>query len=152
MTLTVVLAALGLITMSHEDSAGAEKTAQVTAIAYEVAAQARTPQEAAFILAWGENETHYALRIHSGSCRRWECDHGRARGPWQDHRRGLPVGIEWTHWQVKSALQHVRWALKECGGDELGAFRRLGALRCDEPLKGEGERVKSYRKLLEVLR
>jgi hypothetical protein len=37
----------------------------------------------------------------------------------------------------------ARWALRECK-TPLGAFRRLGGLACDRPLKGEAARMKSY--------
>ena len=160
--LKAVLAALALLPVFKEDAKGLEKTAQLTAVAHSVAARARDADEAAFVLAWGDAETHYSLRVHAGLCRRWECDKGKARGPWQPHRNGMASerwarmqGVENTDAQVQHALKMARWALTECHaqGDAriLGAFRLLGAKGCNEPLKGEADRLATYKRVRGLL-
>jgi hypothetical protein len=146
-------AAVVLSVFREDDPASLDKRAQLTGISYAVAEFARTPEEAAFLLAWGEHETRFSLRVHAGHCRPWECDRGRARGPWQAHRNGMRaedwarmVGVENTRFQAERAAMHARWALRQCPGDRVrGAFRVLGGLRCDEPLKGESVHVSHER-------
>jgi hypothetical protein len=59
------------------------------------------------------------------------------------------VGVENTRFQAERAAMHARWALRQCPGDRVrGAFRVLGGLRCDEPLKGEAERVATFRRVI----
>jgi hypothetical protein len=38
---------------------------------------------AAAVVYFGNVESHYAYRIHAGFCKSWECDKGKAVGPWQ---------------------------------------------------------------------
>jgi hypothetical protein len=42
---------------------------------------------AAAVVYFGNIESHYAYRIHAGFCKSWECDKGKAVGPWQLQRR-----------------------------------------------------------------
>lgn len=35
----------------------------------------------------GNIESHYALRVHEGACKPWECDKSTSIGPWQGKRR-----------------------------------------------------------------
>jgi len=171
MTLQAILTALGLLAIFHEDVRGPEKEAQLNAIAAAVAKVSQTQDEAAFLIAWSNAETHFSLRIAQGDCRRWECDpvrHAdgsmtfRARGPWQAHRNGMSddswarmTGIENVEHQAEVAARHARWALSACHetGDAriLGAFRLLGAKHCDQAMKGERERLATYRKVRGLL-
>jgi hypothetical protein len=156
MMFKAILAALALLPLYKEDASGPEKTAQQTAIAYSLAARTQDPELVAFVIAWGDAETHYSLRVHAGLCQRWECDHGRARSPWQGHRNGMAderwsrmLGIENTDAQVAHALKMAAWALRDCHleGDArvLSAFRRLGGLGCQQELPGEQKRLATYR-------
>jgi hypothetical protein len=148
----ILAVALSLVVFHEDREASAEKTAQLNAIAAAVAEFTKTPDEAAFLLAWGQAETNYSLRIQRGQCRRWECDRGRARGPWQAHRNGMPlerwermVGVENTRVQAEQAARHARWALRQCKDDPIrGAFRVLGGNACWKPLKGEEYRVAAF--------
>lgn len=150
----ILAVALSLVVFHEDREASAEKTAQLNAIAAAVAEFTKTPDEAAFLIAWGQAETNYSLRIQRGQCRRWECDRGRARGPWQVHRlRNMPLekwdrmhGIENTRAQVEHAVKMTRWALGRCKGDARCAFRLLGGLAPTTPLKGEDGRVADYEK------
>lgn len=134
--------------------AGAPKSS-TPAVADAIVRNAKTPAEAAFLIAWAEHESHFDLRIANNDCHPWECDHGRARGLWQSHERA--AGTAWAHLpgdidlQAFVAVRHARWAIKDCGS-VLGGFRRLGGLACDRPLKGEAGRMESYRRILAVLR
>ncbi len=147
----VLAAALSLATYREDVADSPEKRAQMTAVSAAVVEFARTPTEIAFLLSWGRHETNFSLRVHSGRCRKWECDRGRARGPWQSHRNGMSAelwermtGVENTRAQAMVAAKHARWALSKCSGDVRCAFRRLGGLRVDVPLKGEAARIASF--------
>ena len=114
-----------------------------------IACHAKTPDEAAFLAAWAEHESHFVARIVRNECKPWECDRGRARGAWQLHRGA--AGSDWDvlpgnlDAQARSAARMARWALRECKAP-LGAFRRLGGLGCDRSLKGEDARMASFKK------
>lgn len=151
--LSAILLAILAFPIFHEDTQAEDKRAQLDAIANAVASVAQTPDEAAFLLAWGKAETNFSLRIHRGQCNHWECDGGRARGPWQAHKNGMPderwekmVGIENVDVQAQQALRHARWALHACPHDRLrGAFRVLAGRGCSSPIKGENERVATFK-------
>lgn len=130
------------------------ETAPVVASA--VAKYARSPDEAAFLLAWGKNESQFDQRIIDHHCRRWECDNGRAVGAWQLHAGA--AGGDWARLpgdvdlQAKHAASMARWAMRACPKDPVrGGFRVLGGLGCDRPLRGESERVASFNKARSAL-
>jgi hypothetical protein len=153
-TLKTLLVALGLLPTFHEDKpVTPEKTRQLESIAVAIRAAAKTPDEAAFLFAWGDAESKFSLRIHAGRCKKHECDRGRARGPWQVHRVASHTaeqwdrmhGVEHVREQTRYAAGMVRWALRQCPQDPIrGAFRVLGGNGCQKALKGEAARVKSY--------
>src|SRR5271157_2722469 len=102
----------------HEDLQAEDKRAQLEAIASAVDSVAQNALEAAFLVAWGNAETNFSLRIHRGECSAWECDGGKARGPWQAHRNGMPeercakmIGIDNVQVQAEQAIRDARWAL-----------------------------------------
>ncbi len=148
-----ILMALFAFPLFHEDIETADKRAQLEAVAKAVASVSHTSEEAAFLLAWGKAETHFSLRIHRGECRTWECDGGKARGPWQAHRNGMDddrwnkmIGVENIQIQAEQAVRHARWALQACPGDRVrGAFRVLGGHGCLSALKGEEGRVSEFK-------
>jgi hypothetical protein len=116
-------------------------------VAQAIATVARSPDEAAFLASWAEHESHFQRRIADNFCRPFECDHGRARGLWQAHPQA--AGPAWHRLpgniplQATIAVRHYRAAFRDCG-TTLGAFRRLGGLGCDRPLRGEGKRLASF--------
>ncbi len=154
MMLKAIILALAVLPVAGEDKpVTPEKTAQLNAIAAAVHRHAKTPDEAAFVLAWGDAETHYSLRIAEGRCLIWECDRGKARGPWQVHRNAAMSAEQWDKMhgvehideQARVAAARARWALRQCKVDRIrGAFRVLGGVGCTRPIKGEGERVKAF--------
>lgn len=159
MTLKAILIALALLPRFGEDREAVGKVVQEEAIARGVLRASKGDKDlAAFLLAWEDAETHGSLRIHRGECYRWECDHGRARSPWQLHRNAMSAqrwklmnGVENTQAQADQAAGMARWALRACNakGDDriVMAFRRLGALGCNEPLAGEQERLATFKRV-----
>ncbi len=126
-----------------------------------IAKYARNETEAAFLLAWARNESNFAAAIAEDKCKSFQCDPHRradgttvhlARGLWQMHRGA--AGKDWERLpgnidaQTEAAARIVRFALSACRlkGDAqvLGAFRVLGGLGCDRPLKGEDTRMADY--------
>lgn len=125
-------------------------------VASAIVKYAKSPAEIAFLESWGTHETHFSERLIAGQCYRWECDHGRARGAFQQHRGS--AGADWEELpgnidaQVRAASRAVRWAMRQCPKDPIrGGFRVLGGLGCDRPLKGEEKRVATYRRALKEL-
>ena len=155
MTLATLLAALLALPVFHEDTQAYEKPAQLTGIAAAVLSVARNKDEAAFLIAWGEHETRYSLRIHRGLCTRWECDRGKARGPWQNWRVGMSdekwarlEGIENTRAQAAEAMKRARSAMRTCPADRIrGAFRVLGGMGCTRALRGEDARMETFQRV-----
>ena len=151
--LKAILSTILMFQLFHEDVQSEDKRKQLEAIANAVAAVAQTPDEAAFLLAWGKAETHFSLRIHRGECHSWECDGGKARGPWQAHRNGMPderwskmIGVENVETQAEQAIQDTRWALRACPHDRVrGAFRVLAGRGCSSPISGEDQRVAEFK-------
>ncbi len=147
-----ILFAILAFPLYHEDVLVDDKRAQLEAIAGAVASVAQTPDEAAFLLAWGKAETNFSLRIHRGNCSPWECDGGKARGPWQTHKNGMSeerwlrmIGVENVEVQAEQALRDARWALYACPNDRIrGAFRVLAGRACSWPIKGENERFATF--------
>lgn len=140
----------------------AAKAEQLKAIADAVRRHARhrdgllDRKLAAFVVAWGWHETTYSLRVGDGRCHKWECDRGRARGPWQVHRLTLPAdvwdrmhGLAHLDMQAAEATRRARGALGQCGGDVEGAFRALSGRGCTASLKlgDEQKRVETYRRV-----
>jgi hypothetical protein len=151
--LNAILSIILALPLFHEDAESQGKREQLEAVARAVASTAQTRDEAAFLLAWAKAETQFSLRIHRGQCRQWECDRGKARGPWQAHRNGMPegrwslmVGVENTQVQAEQAIQDTRWALLACPRDRIrGAFRVLAGRSCSSPIKGEDKRVADFK-------
>ena len=58
----------------------------------------------ALVIAIAWHESTLSLRIHRGECKPHECDGGRARGPWQQHRHGMTD----ADWDAMHGLEHVQ--------------------------------------------
>lgn len=52
---------------------------------------------AAVQIVQADNETRFRRDVQIGQCRPWECDKGKARGPYQLHRNGKSEA-EWMTW------------------------------------------------------
>ena len=153
--LKAIILAILSFPVYREDVRGEEKRGQLEAIAQAVASVTKNPDEAAFLLAWGNAETNFSLRIHRGECNQWECDGGRARGPWQAHRNGMNeerwsrmVGVENVQVQAEQAVQHARFAFHACPTNRIrGAFRILAGRACTSPIKDEEARMAAYNRV-----
>ena len=130
-----------------------EKLAQLQAFADAVERHTRSKKEAAFLIAWGWHETAFSLAIVDGQCRPLQCDRGRARGAFQEHRIGRPLE-EWDRLhglgnidaQVESAARRARGMLGMCKTAE-GAFRSMTGRGCSARLPGVERRVATYRQI-----
>jgi len=100
-----VLAALASLPVFVEDRGAERAAAKViqfhhVALAIDDASRAKgwpgsDRELAALMLTVAWHETKLSLRIHAGTCRRWECDRGRARGLWQMHAEATSSTIAW---------------------------------------------------------
>lgn len=112
-------------------------------------------QWAALLLTVAAHESALSARIAGGGCRIHECDQGRAAGLFQIHRNEQNVdtwGSTDLAVQTREASRMLRQAFYRCGalheGWQLQTLRAYAGKRCSEPLRGEGERVATYRKVL----
>lgn len=124
--LAAALAAVLALPVYKDDLTDARKVPQLAALAREVSlleppAGVSRKDWRALVLAVGEAETGYSLRIMDGLCRPYECDHGKARSPWQlhanDHTR--PVweqlqGFTTLHVQVQTASEMLKRSYFTC--------------------------------------
>lgn len=153
------------------------KQAQLTAIAValEPAARAqkiaRPAEWSALVLAIGDAESNFSLRIHRGECdwAKRECDAAllkgervfRARGPWQTHQYGEArptweqmVGIENTAVQVRVASARLQRGYYTCrgGGDWfIATVNGYAGRRCSLVWPGLEKRYATYRRLVKVI-
>jgi hypothetical protein len=133
-----------------------EKRHQLEQVAASIAQVAETPPDAALLIASGWEETGWSLRIHEGRCRPQECDHGRARGPWQLQRNGmsresweLMIGVENTDAQARTAAKRLVFYRRQCG-DTTGTIARYFGLGCHQRTEAVWRRFRTYRKILEA--
>jgi hypothetical protein len=160
----LILAALLSLPQQAEDKApelAEQKRAQLVAIAdalADVADEQRITSKrdwAALVIAIGQAESGFSLRIHDGRCFKWECDRGRARGPWQLHRyaEAVPVweqmhGLDNIAVQVRVASARLRRGYYTCrgGGDWLVAtINGFAGRRCSLVWPGLEARVATWR-------
>ena len=107
-----VQVALQRLPTYYEDRATPELKAvqlQDMATAIEIATDPPPPgvklkdfQALVIAIAW--HESTLSLRIHRGECKPHECDGGRARGPWQQHRHGMSD----ADWEAMHGLENVQ--------------------------------------------
>ncbi len=138
-----------------------EKEAQIAALAKAVAAVSRKAplpprQWAAVLLTTGFHESTFSLRIARGSCRKHECDGGRARGVFQERRLAAMtpetwarmVGVDNIETQVAEADYLLRRHLHTCAGDPVASvFTGYTGRRCGSEWKGLSERMATFRRL-----
>jgi len=152
---SATLCALRALPVAAEDRFAAGKPEQLTAIAAAVERHGRTRTERAFVIAWGWHESAYSMRIGSGRCRPLECDRGRARGPWQNHRLMLTDeqwdrlhGLEHVDAQAAEAVRRARSALAQCGGIVRQAYAVLSGRGCGASLPDLDRRMSSFNSVL----
>lgn len=128
-------------------------------VAAENAPKSRTAREwSALLLTVLKHETGGSLRIQEGRCKPFECDRGRARGLFQEHKskRNEPiweqlVGVENTAVQVASAseaLKRAYWySRKHCPDVDWtrATLQTYAGRSCLLPWGGADVRVASFR-------
>ena len=146
---TILLALLELPpAVVDRDLSLEQRTALILPEAMAIARVAKTPRQAAILIAQSDSETHQESNVLTGHCERsrWKCDRGHARGPWSVHRwchRGwaLPDGsFEALVYQAQCALGQFwhgenRWSGKYFGTRQIpplhGGFSALASLPPD---------------------
>lgn len=140
-----------------------EKRVELETVAREIArVSARAPlpprQWAMLLLMTGWHESTYSIRIVMGSCRKHECDGGRARGAFQGHRLASMsaevwakmVGLENLPTQVEQADELLRRHLRTCPGasDAESIITGYMGKRCYSKDAQVAARLETYRGLL----
>ncbi len=109
------------------------------------------------LVAW--HETTNSLRIHRGDCKPTECDGGRARGPWQQHRNGRSeqdwnalTGLENVGFQAETASVQLRRGFLTCKGSKTpwltATLNNYAGKVCDAPeWPGRVDREETWTKI-----
>lgn len=109
------------------------------------------------LVAWHESTN--SLRIHRGDCKPHECDGGRARGPWQQHRNGRSEkdwnalqGIENVTFQAETASIQLRRGFLACKGTKApwltATLNNYAGKACDAPAwPGRVDREETWTKI-----
>jgi hypothetical protein len=115
------------------------------------------PQKWASLLgAIGGIESNFDTEIVAGRCPKWACDHGRAKGAFQNQNVG-PVSDLWPvadnnpRVQVAMADRMLRRTWKQCerfAPFPASVFRGYSGHGCHFPVHREAERVAAYQRLL----
>jgi hypothetical protein len=147
----------------YEDKDNSEKEVQLNAIAAAVAKVSRKAplpprQWAALLLTIGFHESTFSLRIHEGKCKPKECDHGLARGPWQNHHNmdndkvwDKLVGIENVESQVWAADHLLRRVSMTCSNEAgitvSGILTAYAGRRCFQDWPGLNDRLNTFSRM-----
>lgn len=162
----VLAGALSLPTFTEDRAPelAAEKRAQLEAFSRSTAAVApdqniALPRHwAALLVTVAHAESGLSLRIQAGLCRPHECDRGRARGPFQNHRFAESVatwdrliGVENTAVQVRVAHARLKRSYYVCRGasDWLTAtLTGYAGRRCGTVWPGLEQRAATWRRVV----
>ncbi len=161
-----VRAALNRVPVGKADKASPERTERhsenLDAFAVEIArvsAKAPLPprQWASLLGAIGSVETNFDTEVVAGRCPKWACDHGRAKGAFQNQLVS-PVADLWPiadgniTAQVDMADRMLRRTWRGCEAQGVpfpaGAFRAYAGHSCSWPVHREQERVAAYVRLM----
>lgn len=155
----LILAFLLYLPVCSEDVEDSRKDSQLESVATAIDEVSEGNRRMAALLAsTGFVETKYSLRIHDGHCASWECDHGRARGPWQVWRNGMSKrdwtrmrGLDHTQEEALAAKRVLAVGLKRCG-TVRGAIARYVGLPCDARSPALDKRFEWYQRAYRALR
>jgi hypothetical protein len=166
----LILTALLALPQQAEDKApelAEQKRGQLVAIAEAVAVVAgeqriaSTRDWAALVVAIGQAESGFSLRIHAGRCHKWECDRGRARGPWQLHRYAEAVstweqmhGLDNIAVQVRVASARLRRGYYTCRGSAdwlVATINGYAGISCSRVWPGLERRVAVWRAVVRTM-
>lgn len=134
---------LALPVYMGDGESGESREARLDPWARAIAAEARTPDEAAALVAVGQLESRWAEYVTEGRCHEGpagqRCDNGRAKGPYQLH--GWCTATD-PRGQTACAARMLRWARSRCGSWEraFGAYASGG--RCYAMPEREALRVR----------
>lgn len=111
-------------------------------------------QWAALVLTVAIHESSLLARIARGDCKRYECDGGRAWGLFQVHRNQANRAV-WGSREISvqtlEGARMLRAAFYTCGGLQpdwqIRTLRAYAGRKCNQPLKGEQERLATFRRL-----
>lgn len=155
----MILTFLLSLTVQKEDATNPLKLYQLAIIADAIAQVSKTPAEAARSITMGFWETGWNLRVHAGQCKKWECDHGLARGPWQVHKDGMPMskwvtmhGIDHTLAQAQEAHDRIEHDFARCKSFEGAVALYMGGKYCGWRSDDTKKRNEFYERALAALR
>lgn len=101
-------------------------------------------------------ESRYALNVHEGNCKPWECDAGKARTPWQlqhtsfsapDWDDMVGVDFESTRRAAWSAAKVLAVGMRRCHSFH-GALSWYASTRCS--WSGAANRMVTYKRLTKI--
>lgn len=141
----------------------AEHAAWIERVAPTIAQAAQGDRQvAAYLVALGTYESHFAKPVQAGHCKGYGgCDGGLAHTMWQMHREALHgvtpadvVGTDDQHLQAaaEAAAHHIRQARKMCGASHpawvFGGYMRS----CRDVPPKLAQRLRLYRLVLRKLK
>ncbi len=160
-----MLARLPVPKADREPERAALRSEQLDAFALaiaQVSADRPDPrQHAAFLVTLGGAETNFDSQLVLGVCAKWQCDHGRAKGAFQN----WSVSFTRELWavadgnipaQVAMADRTLRRSMTRCApfapwpAHVFRAYKGGAASSCSFPLKDEAQRVATFNRLLGV--
>lgn len=160
MTLKLMLAAILSLPTFREDIDSPAKPAQLEVLAAGIAqASVGRPKPArdwaALVAAIAWHESGFSLRIHDGHCKPHECDRGRARGLWQNHKNLYTaphwdklIGTEHSALQAKIAadmLERSYWYCARSGAPWLvGTINAYAGRACAAQWPGLQQRLATF--------
>lgn len=141
------------------------KTAQLESVAVAIGKASLKPKLpisrrdlAALLIMVAKRESNFSLRIADGRCFAWECDRGRARGPWQQHQDNFtrPIwerlhGFSFVDVQAQSAADALARGYWTCNPAKTGVadwtmatINGYAGHRCGEVWDGLKLRMNDY--------
>jgi hypothetical protein len=112
----------------------------------------------ALLIMVAKRETNFSLRIARGECLVYECDRGRARGPWQQHQNNFtrPIwdqlhGLAFVEVQAQAAADALKRGYWTCDPKRTGVndwvmatINGYAGHRCGEVWDGLKLRMSDY--------
>ncbi len=130
----VLFMLLGLPPSTGDREAPEERATRLADVAQaigEAAEQIPWPESreslASVLVAQGYFESGFSKRIQEGHCRRYECDGGRARSPWQLHRG---TQVPWDTWEQlgTQGVESVTLGARSAARILASTYRACGSL------------------------
>lgn len=163
LTSTILAAMLSLPGYAVDDAA--TRADRYRPVAEVIAAEAKSPETAAALVALGWHESGFAQAVIEGHCERMpshsRCDKGRARGVWQAWRVACPAAYAFEAGSPESLRAEVH-----CAANNLYSARNRCITRADDAWSwmfsgyrgasctwpAAAGRAQTFRKVLEMVR